>query len=254
MEYNNLWYFWDGPALPPVCSLGIKSLVYHATGLRVFHLNCQNIKDYLPQMSDDWMKLKKWAHRVDYLRPRILYKYGGIFVDVDVVCLEDLSILLEEIDKSDTTLMADELRPRQGPARVLAVGLIVAKPNSPMLAKYADAQDSFLRKNNFQVTRWHGIGANLLNDCRLSGHVYPIKYQRPCCVVDTKKTFLSHEKWTKFVRKTKGIPKPVVWPTCWSSYLKCPTVSQISEHEWIHGKWMLSSAFRYALRVNKVFI
>lgn len=249
MNYNNLWYFWDGPKIPPICSLGVKSLIFHANRLNVHSLNCENIKEYLPDLSDDWQKLTKWAHKVDYLRPRILKKYGGIFVDVDVVCLEDLYTLLEIIDKSDATLMADEFQPE----KCLAVGLIIAKPNCPMLKKYIEAQDDFLKKSNFKVHKWHGIGADLLNSCRIDKNVHPIKYQRPCCVADTKKAFLSHKKWTDFIRRTKGIPKPILWPTCWSSYLESATIAGISEQEWLHGKWMISSAFRYALRINKLF-
>ena len=249
-KLKNLWYFWDGDPMPPICRLGVKSLLLHAEGFDVHELNCNNIHEFLPNLRKEWNKIKKWAHKADYIRPRILHEYGGIFVDVDVICLEDLSILTDALENSEATLMADEMSCTD--KKWLAVGLLVAKPNSPVLKKYSNLQDDCLEKRNFKVGKWHTIGGNLLNDCNMPEQIYPIKYQRAFPVSQTNE-YLTKEHWTKFVRHCRGIPKPVIWPICYSSHFDNNSTKHLTENDWLKSEYMISSAFRYALRHKKIF-
>lgn len=242
-KVTNLWYFWDGPALPAVCSLGIKTLLNHAKGFDIYALNAKNIRNYLPDLDKRWETIKKWPHKTDYIKPRILCKYGGIFVDVDVICLDDLSIFTNILEKSTATFMLDGL----GREEFLSISLLIAKPESPVSIKFITLQDKYMEKNNFRVIKWHDIGGNLLNQCKLPNQIITIRYQRPFPVSQSRSKYLSRTKWFKFIRKTKGIPKPVIWPISYSSYFNCASISEITESAWLHGNYMISSAFRHAL-------
>lgn len=249
MNINNLWYFWDGPPIPPICSLGLKSLIRHSKGFDIHPLNSDNIKNYIT-LPNYWKHIKKWAHKADYIRPRILHKYGGIFVDVDSICLENLDILTNILQESkEATLMADEMS--MGRRGWVAVGLLVAKPQCPILYEYSCLQDDFLKKHTIQ--KWHAIGGNLLNKCKLVG-IHKIKYQRPFPVKKTRRGFLSKNHWSKFVRKTKGIPKPIIWPICFSSHFNCAATKNLTEEQWLTRNYMISSAFRYALGLEKTLL
>lgn len=247
-KLTNLWYFWDGPSIPPICNLGIKTLLHNAIGFDVYALNTSNIKDYLPELDCRWNGIKKWAHKTDYIKPRILYKYGGIFVDVDVVCLEDLNILTDTLNKSDCSFMLDALGSKDN--LFFSISLLVSKPHSYTAKKFLDLQDEYLFRTKFKIDKWHDIGGLQLNKCK-SKDVLAIRYQRATPVSDSVKTYLCRKNWSLFVRKTKGVPKPVIWPISYSSYFcKAPNICSISEEQWLNGRYMISSAFRHGLQLD----
>jgi hypothetical protein len=243
-KLKNLWYFWDGPKIPAVCSLGIKTLLARSGGFDTCLLNSKNIRDYLPELHSNWDTINKWNWKVDFIKPRILDKYGGIFVDVDVICLEDLKILTNELEQSNATFMVDGL----GKEIFLSFSLMVAKPNNKICKNMIKLQDLYVEKNKWKIKNWHDVGSNILNKCRIPNELIIIRYQRPFPVADSRKKYLSKEHWSKFIRKTKGIPKPVIWPISCSSYFNCPELKDISEFNWLNGSSMISTAFRYGLR------
>ena len=75
----------------------------HAHG---FHINFFDdvrarsfMKEHFPQFFDTYSKLKLGAHRADLWRYCILYKYGGVYLDIKVVPRVDLSTFKEYKDK-----------------------------------------------------------------------------------------------------------------------------------------------------------
>jgi mannosyltransferase OCH1-like enzyme len=261
-KLTNLWYFWDGPPIPPLCNLGVKSLKANADGFDIYQLNAKNIREYLPGLDGNWEKIRKWNWKVDFIKTRILYKYGGIFTDVDVICLEDLHILTDTLEKSDATILADGL----GKDEFLSFSLLVAKPESRVCKKMIDLQDAYVRRNNWKVKSWHDLGSKTLNVSRSKKEVLVVRYQRAFSVKESRSEYLSRKNWTTFVRKTKGIPKPVIWPISFSSYfskkalVKAPMSKELNsmlntwgEDQWLSGRYMISSAFRHGLHLEKPY-
>ena len=245
-KLKNLWCFWDGPPMPPLCELGLKTLLHNSQDFDFHLLNSKNIREYLPDLTENWEKIRKWAHKTDYVKPRILTKYGGVFVDVDVICLNNLSLLTDRLEKSKATFMADELSP--GTTKWLSVNLMIAKPNSPTLKRYLRKQYKLLKKTKFKVPSWHAIGAVMLNKSRVSGDVYGLHYQRPCPISEAAAAFLSNKHWSKFIRKK--FPAPVIWAICFGSHFKKDAPRhcfQFTPNDWLNSNFMISSAFRYAL-------
>lgn len=259
-KLTNLWYFWDGPPIPPLCGLGVKSLLANAKGFDIYQLNAKNIHEYLPDLNEKWNILPKWNWKVDFVKTRILHKYGGIFVDVDVICLEDLHILTDALEKSSASILADGL----GKEVFLSFSLLVAKPESIVCKKMMDLQDSYVHKHNWKVKSWHDLGSGALNASRVQKEILVVRYQRPFSVKESREKYLQNRNWTQFVRKTKGIPKPVIWPFSFSSYfgkkalVKAPMSKELesmlntwTEDDWLKAKFMISSAFRHGLHLEK---
>ena len=76
-------------------------------------------------------KAQKWAFVTDYARFRILYEYGGIYLDTDVELIKPLNSLLEECEKTGIQGFMGIERPETGD---VAPGLIcAAEPKNPLI-------------------------------------------------------------------------------------------------------------------------
>ena len=76
-------------------------------------------------------KAQKWAFVTDYARFRILYEYGGIYLDTDVELIKPLDSLLEECEKTGIQGFMGIERPETGD---VAPGLIcAAEPKNPLI-------------------------------------------------------------------------------------------------------------------------
>lgn len=89
-------YCWFGnnpkPKLAQKC---IKSWKKYLKGYKIIEWNESNYNfDNSPQYVKDAYKEKKWAFVTDYVRIDVVYKYGGIYLDVDVEIIKSLDSLL----------------------------------------------------------------------------------------------------------------------------------------------------------------
>ncbi len=99
-EKPYLWVYWDnlnGMETPIYISLCKETVIKNCSdSFNIIFLNKDNIVNYVPELTSELMEelnLKsdklKIAHKVDLYRIMLLYKYGGIYIDADVVVLKD---------------------------------------------------------------------------------------------------------------------------------------------------------------------
>ena len=80
---------------------------------------------WLPDLDvDRWESLPAPNYRSDYVRSRVLQRYGGVWMDVDTVALSPLSQLLDELDDTGMVCFGKEFGRFFG-------GLCAAAPGSP---------------------------------------------------------------------------------------------------------------------------
>lgn len=72
------------------------------------------------------------AHKADVIRLRMLQQYGGIYLDLDVICVNPLDALLQ-----DTVVMGIE------PGTGLCNAVILARPNAPFIERWQAQYRSF---------------------------------------------------------------------------------------------------------------
>jgi hypothetical protein len=91
-----------------------------------------NVK-ILPIQQDSRMKsLRHYAHKSDYLRLCLLYKYGGIYIDIDsIIC------------KSYDELLSHEIVLGIQENRGLCNAVILARPKNKFIKKWLDEYDNF---------------------------------------------------------------------------------------------------------------
>jgi hypothetical protein len=98
-----LWLYWEG-VMPDYIKMCRETIYKHcSSSFEIIFLNNENINIYLPELNDkklDFSKLKI-AQKVDYYRIALLYNYGGLYMDMDIIVLKDLKDIIKKLDKYD---------------------------------------------------------------------------------------------------------------------------------------------------------
>ena len=102
----HIWMYWEnkkGNIKPNYLSLCYETIVKNSgDSFKVHLLNDKNIYDYLPNLRKDLSeKLKRIPMKADYIRYQLLYHYGGIWLDSDVIVFKNLDDLLKKLKKYD---------------------------------------------------------------------------------------------------------------------------------------------------------
>lgn len=91
-----VWVCWTGHnPMPAHLRLCLQSIRRNA-GLPVILVTPANLLQYVPEPHPVYPFLHL-AHRADYLRCYLLHHYGGIYLDVDTICLQSLSGLFDKL-------------------------------------------------------------------------------------------------------------------------------------------------------------
>jgi hypothetical protein len=102
-----LWFYWEDMAnkkRPGYIDICIDSIYKHCSStFNIIHLNNLNIDEYLPEIKYNRMDFSrlKIAHKVDFYRILLMYKYGGIYIDVDILVLKDLKSIHNKLENYD---------------------------------------------------------------------------------------------------------------------------------------------------------
>ena len=99
-----IWLYWEnkpGKTMPTYLDLCIDTIKYHCNKyFQVILLNEKTVFDYLPCLRKDLNKLLI-AQKTDYIRIKLLYEYGGIWLDTDTIVMRDLSPVIKKLEKYD---------------------------------------------------------------------------------------------------------------------------------------------------------
>ena len=95
-KHPYLWLYWDNvddtKPTPAYIQLCYDTVVKNCSqSFEIVRLNKDSIKNYLPELKDYEKYLENLiiAHKVDFYRILLLHKYGGIYMDSDVIVLKD---------------------------------------------------------------------------------------------------------------------------------------------------------------------
>ncbi len=156
---NNIWMYWEGEQ-PEHIRLCIESVKKRKGNLNFYLLNSTTIKDFLPNLRPEWHQLRRSAHKADYIRIRLVYEYGGMWIDCDMVALAEISPLFDFPEKYDYACQSI----------ATSIGCFIARPKSKILKLVMEEQDKILdQENNFE---WNDIGNNILKKYGLNYPYY----------------------------------------------------------------------------------
>lgn len=108
-EPHNIWMYWEtkkGSVKPPYLDLCLDTIKKHCN-VNVKLLDEMTVYDYLPELKDrkiikyDLDDICTLPQKADYIRLLLLKKYGGIWLDSDVIVFKPLDELFEKLQKND---------------------------------------------------------------------------------------------------------------------------------------------------------
>lgn len=95
-----VWCAWTGNnPMPAHLQLCVQTIQRNC-GLEVILVSPDNMLQYVPDPHPAYQYLHL-AHRADYLRCYLLHTYGGIWLDVDTICLRKLDRLFDRLEHVD---------------------------------------------------------------------------------------------------------------------------------------------------------
>ncbi len=102
-----LWLYWDNlndNNDPPIIDLCFQTVLKHCSeSFEIVRLNKNNIKNYIPEINnlDTYLSNLKIAHKVDIYRIILLKKYGGMYLDSDIIVMKNPIEIIQKLDKYD---------------------------------------------------------------------------------------------------------------------------------------------------------
>jgi mannosyltransferase OCH1-like enzyme len=170
-----IWMYWEtlpGKKKPGYIDLCINS-VKHNCGkcFKIIVLNEKSIKNYLPNISLKLSNLNL-PQKVDYYRYALLEKYGGVWLDADILVLKCICPYYKKLEKYDYVGFGcgydrDVCKETiNGHSRPLN-WFMISKPNTNFIKCVKKNAENEIVKSIETKTKipYHGIGKTILSKC-----------------------------------------------------------------------------------------
>ena len=221
---NNVFCYWrnlDGSSnLPPYIQLCFDTIQKYHPQVELITPEtlsvdvCDDFGSFIP------------AHQADYLRPRYIAKYGGLFVDIDTIFFEDF--YESEYFSEQAEMISFGYKQNQP-----TIGVLYGKKDCHYMNQWTKEQDKRIGKNK----SWTSLGADSLwkidlksSDC----HEYPATAIQPFRWTETEKfnQDIELEKQLCFALFNKVLPK---------------NIKEMSRKELLESEKLIGKLFRKAL-------
>jgi hypothetical protein len=159
---RTIWMYWEGAGRPAYLDLCYETVVGHSPSFEVKVLDERSVFDVLPDLRRDIFRAREIANRVDYIRARVVYEQGGVWLDSDVVLMRPVRVE-EALEKHDFVGYGEE---RGKPS----IGFFAANKGAPVLGEWIEGMDGVLdRKGRSPLYRirgyrlgWSELGYDIL--------------------------------------------------------------------------------------------
>jgi Glycosyltransferase sugar-binding region containing DXD motif len=161
---SRVWMYWEKrkptSIRTPYLDLCLETVEANLDGLNLEVIDERTIYDWLPDLDQaTWERLPRPASRSDYGRNRLLWRYGGIYLDFDCVVIDSLRRLLEPLSDTSLAGWGDETE------GLFFNNLLAARAGSPFLEQWIVAQDRLLHgSDDWPALGYAALGQHLAGD------------------------------------------------------------------------------------------
>jgi len=171
-EGRIIWSYWETkpgetkPGYIDLCQQSLKANCGKCFDIRI--LDATSVYQYIPEARNKDLTKLDIPHRVDYYRYCLLEKYGGVWLDADMLILQCICPFYDNLEKSDYVGfgcgkdMEGCQAPEEGYSRPLNWFMISRKNTDYMKCIKAGAEKKIDNPDGFE---YHGIGRDLLAEC-----------------------------------------------------------------------------------------
>lgn len=203
---NNVFLYWTGEKYKLIEIL--RNMIYlHSTnghGYKVHFINDKNINKYLDILPEYFYELLP-AHQADFLRVELIYKYGGIWLDSDILVIDNLDYFFDIINKTNGFFILEN-------GNTVCNGFWGSKSGTDLVFKWRKNMINILNLKKSKI-KWREIGSDILKELQndksfdnykiINGldNVYPVNWDK--CVDE----FINkpYENYKKLVRDFQPI-------------------------------------------------
>tara|TARA_B100000767_G_scaffold273423_1_gene303489 strand:+ start:1132 stop:2805 length:1674 start_codon:yes stop_codon:yes gene_type:complete len=167
----NIWTYWespDGQEIPGYLALCVQSIEKHCGNSNIHFVTPNNIHRYIKNMDLDLDSIRMEdnnknpiALKADYIRAKLLHDYGGLWVDVDCIIMQDIGQKI-----NDLLLEYDfiGMQKNSKSPSYITNNFIASVKGSVIVKIYLDEITKIIKhkKINNEQFSWSEIGSSLL--------------------------------------------------------------------------------------------
>jgi mannosyltransferase OCH1-like enzyme len=164
------WFYWEDNGTTPEVVNKIKYLIKKKLKNYII-VTPKTIRKYIEIV--DISNLRCIAQKVDYFRAKLLYKYGGIWLDMDTIILEDIDYLYDQLLNSEKEVMIS-ISELNKPKPNVCLAYLISKPGSTIFKIwYKLIENVILKTNNISYGFFGNYLATIINKYNLSNTILP---------------------------------------------------------------------------------
>lgn len=239
------WQNKPGYSHPPYLELALETIKRNSGKYEVLVLDEKSVEEYI-EIPKSVKRLKHLAHKADYIRFQLLYNYGGIWLDSDMILLRNIEDAVEPyIQKYDfISCGIEHLKP--------SIWFMASQKGCKMLKEQLDGVDEVLRaeiRRNLPFIkiklRWGQVGYEILWD--ITG-----KYDYYCHEFKMFAPTIWSE-WETFNRTDVDVDDYLshnpFGVTLYNNFM-FKTYKDLTREKILEGNTLLSKLFRRALNIT----
>jgi len=172
----HIWMYWEnkpGKTKPIYLDLCYKTIIKNCPRFKIHLLDQNTVKNFLPNMRPDLSsKLERIPMKTDYIRYNLLYHYGGIWLDSDIIVFKDLSDIIKKLQEYEYIGFGCHEGDKKCQASMYgypkpANWVMISRKHSLLLKHCINKADKLLdiHDNSYFNTHYHILGRNLIWDC-----------------------------------------------------------------------------------------
>jgi hypothetical protein len=158
-----VWMYWEDrpgqhcPAYLRLCRETVARNLGRCGPLHV--LDRATAADWLPDLDRQvWDRLDGPVQRADYVRTRLVHRYGGIWIDHDCIVRRPLDALADHLDRFEFVAWGGDVQGR------LFNNLFAARAGSTFVSEWLSAQDRALAAtDDWASLPWAGLGNDAIH-------------------------------------------------------------------------------------------
>lgn len=165
---RNLYLYWTGPEYP-LLTIMEKLIILHskdAQNYKVILITPENVSNYI-RIPDCFFNFNP-SDQSNYVRVNIICEYGGIWLDMDTIVMNNLNDLFKIMDTYDGFLMLED-------NTILVAGAFGSKAHTEFMEEWKNRINRIIASKATRV-KWGEISSKAMNDIKKTYPVYTSKY------------------------------------------------------------------------------
>ncbi len=238
---THVWMYWEDPPggrRPSYLTLCAQTIERHLGPSMELHvLDRESAFDWLPDLDRSvWHRLAGPVQRADYVRTRVVYRHGGLWIDSDCIALRPLDGLTDHLSTHDLVAWGAD-------AGRFFNNIFAGRAGAPALASWIDGQDRALAStDDWSNLPWAALGSGAIGSSRQGPGLLNLPSEKIAPVL--------WYEWRRFLSPFQD-PSVVLRAAPWTVMLwnavMGPALRRRSTEELLGDHILVSRLFRIAL-------